>query len=144
MNSIEPLKGIEEIAVEVNKLVQRHGLSAVAVISSIEACLLNGPSPSNTSSEPPSAYVELNENGHANLVLHVCRMGVYLAPGREKLRIPIDYRDNTVQVAVDTLFDSNSGLPTSIRLGDKSYTFDTRLKFDVYAALMDYLAEVCS
>ena len=144
MNSTESLHGIEEITAAVNKLVKRQGLTVEMVISRIEERLFNGCMASPDTSRPPTAYVDFNAYGMANLVLHVCQMGGYLAPGREELRILVDHRDNTVQEAVDILFDSNPELPTCIQLGDKFYTFDGLLKFDVYAVLMDYLALVQS
>ena len=143
-NLVESLNGIEEITAAVNKLVQRQGLTAEMVISRIEESLLSSSMPISDSSQAPLAYVDFNQYGLANLVLHVCRMGSYLTRGREEFRILIDHRDNTVQQAVDLLFDSNPGTSTSINLGDNIYTFDSLLKFDVYTALMDYLGGIRS
>lgn len=143
-NSPEPLNGIEEITAAVSKLVKRQGLTPEMVISRIEEHLLNRTMPLSDSSEPPQVYVDFDKYGLANLVLHVCRMGGYLTRGREELRILIDHRDNTVQQAVDLLFDSNPGTSTSVHLSDQVYTFDCLLKFDVYTALMDYLGLIQS
>lgn len=139
-----PLTCIDDIAAAMSQLANRDGSAPENLISDLEDKLLGSPDkPKPQSTSHPTAYVQqpdLERPDDAVLVVHVCRIGSYLAKGKEELEIPFNYQDQTAQIAVDRLFDSQQGTFTAIKIGQRSYTLDSNLKFDVYTALMDYLA----
>ena len=142
----QQLSGIDDIAAAVTQLANRYGYAPESLISDLEDKVLGSPArPSIELLTHPAAYVDVQDTEHpdsAELVIQVCRIGSYLTKGSEEIRIPFNYHDNTAQSAVDRLFDSKSGTFTAINIGDRNYTVDSNLKFDVYTALMDYLARI--
>ena len=139
------LSGIDDIAAAMTRLANRQGTAPECLISDLEERLLGSPDrPANQNINLPSAYVQATDPEHsdsAELVVHVCRIGGYLAKGKEELRIPFNLHDQTAQNTVDRLFDSRQGTFTAIKIGERNYSLDSNLKFDVYSALMDYLAK---
>ncbi|MEN8178367.1 MAG: hypothetical protein ABFS39_07050 [Pseudomonadota bacterium] len=140
------LFGIDDIAAAVTQLADRQGYAPESLISDLEDKVLGCPNrPIDEHSTPATAYVdvpEFEQPDSAVLVIHVCRIGSYLTKGNEEIRIPFNYHDNTAQTAVDRLFDSKPGSFAAINIGSGNYTVDSNLKFDVYTALMDYLAKI--
>jgi hypothetical protein len=142
----DPLSGIDDIAAAMTRLANRQGTAPESLISDLEDRLLGSPDrPAGHDVNRPTAYVGVADPEHpdtAELVMHVCRIGSYLAKGKEELRIPFNLHDQTAQTAVDRLFDSRQGTFTAIKIGERNYSLDSNLKFDVYSALMDYLARL--
>jgi hypothetical protein len=142
-----PLLGIDDIAAAVNRLATQHGYAPESLISDLENKLLGSLIGASEHRLPhlPSTYVYTPDTGSpdvAVLVIRACRIGSYLTLGNEEIRLAFNLQDNTAQVAVDRLFDSDPDSFTAIKIGKLNYTLDSKLKFDVYTALMEYLSRV--
>ena len=140
------LFGIDDIADAVTQLANRKGFAPENLITDLEDKVLGSQTrPAQRDVSPSRTFVEvpnIEDTDHAVMVIRACRIGSYLTVGNEEIRVPFSHQDNTVQTAVDRLFDSDPDSFTAITIGQLTYTIDPSLKYEVYNALMNYLAKI--